>query len=683
MRKPWSWLAATAVAAALLYLCWPEPEAPAAHPVQQRPPAGAAAAAADAEPAAPHRVASALPATATAAAEPLAAAVATGALQITVVSEAFRPLPGCTVGVAGEPELAAVTDARGVAELTLPCGMPMLQVTPADARFVATDGRVRVEPGRRAFTVALALRCEMPFAVRVLGGEPPRPLAGVRAALLVHGVAALEQITGPTGLVTVLAPRRDAALLLAGGDAFGPSLVLPAPGHETEAVAMPVLLPPAATLAVRVLDAADRPLAGVAVTVQLDRRDVTQPAGAFARGEVPKFAGTTDASGEVLAARLAAGARAEVLVQHGRAPESGSLRLVPGANTLTIRCSDLVLRGRVLDDAGAPLAGVEVGVRPWPYDAPLLMLGSAGGDGDVRTAGDGSFAFEHLAVGTWLVGVIADAAAEPVLTPVCQVVELRPGVDTAVELRAQRGGFVAGTARLPDGAPAAGVGLDLLTATPAPDYVATARAAADGSFRIGPLPPGEWTLQGEVYGGVFGLPRPVAVRTGDDDVQLQLQRTMAAVRAQVVDAEGRPRRAWVLLHSDGDDALGFRSGLDGSFEPDGLRAGNWAAYAEDGSGGVAVLFDLDLQPAPVPTPLRLQLQPGGTVVLHGPDEADRNLVCRLAGRVGYRDGIAAGETRRLLLPPGEWVLELCSGARVLRRSAVRVEAGRDHEVAWR
>ena len=156
-----------------------------------------------------------------------------------------------------------------------------------------------------------------------------------------------------------------------------------------------------------VLDGFDRPLAGVEVTLR---------AGGRHRSVV------TGGDGEAAFENLAAGSYGYRIAAPGRPPlvAATPIRLAAGEmRRLEVRLVDRnrVLAGTVVDQDGAPVAGLTVKARLYrpPADAGLLVPETRS-EQSASTAADGSFEIAGLADGQYQVGVVASERYGPAET---------------------------------------------------------------------------------------------------------------------------------------------------------------------------------------------------------------------------------------------------------------------------
>lgn len=221
------------------------------------------------------------------------------------------------------------------------------------------------------------------------------------------------------------------------------------------------------------------------------------------------------------------------------------------------------LRGRVLDPAGAGVAGVTVSVG--------AVSAVSGADGAFRLGG-------------------LDASEQPVMVrppakyaPV-PAMKATPGAAELV-VRLTVGGFVAGRVE----------GLD--DATGVQGWITVdntdrnAQLAADRTFRIEGLDAGAtvdltvnlWNPSG---GQTFRPVRAKGVAVGTTDLVLRAERGVA-IRGVVVEADGRPAPAGstVMARGENDSASGAGTDADGAFAVEGLATGPHTLEVRRPNGG--------------------------------------------------------------------------------------------------
>lgn len=247
-----------------------------------------------------------------------------------------------------------------------------------------------------------------------------------------------------------------------------------------------------AVLRVRVRAPGDDPApARARVTVTIRSGDST---GAQQQEEIALVDGAGDVSGLIPG-------RATVAVEvPGYAPTTRTVVLQGGLLNeppVFVLEPGVSLRGRVVDGAGAPVAGARV--VPW---------GNA--ERAAFAAVDGTFELEHLASGMLELAASARGMAER-FVPV-GVTELRP----PVEIVLTPGALVHGTVRSPSGGDAYVASLDFVPADSAEGTTSRWRVPVeDGAFRL-QLPPGRYRCEWASLRERPDEPAVIEVAEGDD-----------------------------------------------------------------------------------------------------------------------------------------------------------------------
>lgn len=263
-------------------------------------------------------------------------------------------------------------------------------------------------------------------------------------------------------------------------------------------------------------------------------------------------------------------------------------------------------RGRVLDEGGAPVAGV-----------------SLSGPGVAAHSGaDGTFVLEGLPPGPVSFGVRAPPEF------------VAPGPATlgagAEELtvRLVRGLSVRGTVLRPDGTPATNGSVSAnWDAGGRGGGHAWARIEADGRFHVQALPPETRVdLHAQLWeaGRQAGRGVVKGVPAGSEDVVIRLA-VGASIRGRVLDADGAPAFGHQVVAQGPDGAWVGASNTDaaGAFEIAGLEPGEWKVHARPARGGP-------------PSPSVTVSAPGADVELRMPRTA------AVAGRLRSAAGDLAG-----------------------------------------
>jgi len=362
--------------------------------------------------------------------------------------------------------------------------------------------------------------------------------------------------------------------------------------------------------------------------------------------------------------------------------------------------SRTTLHGRVLDREDRPVAGLPVLATQEggePGKGFLLSLDQLRNEEVVRgtTGPDGTFLLKNLFPGSWTLAVDARGKLPPSLedvAPAAARVVLPPGTpDVPAVLRVVRGLFLSGSVEGPSGEPADRVfvlaeGLEGQDSFPA-------QTDSKGSFRLGPLLPGSYRLQGFVLQGhpSWGDSKPVQARAGREDVVLKLPRA-GILQGIVVDGEsGRPARARILLTRP--DAMPFRggrvwpqdgeSGPDGTFAVNHLPSGIYTVHAEGRESGSGVLFGVKVDSSSAPGNVKIELHPDAVLVVQvlDPLRASRLEIGNRQG-IFHREGIGRAP-EKIRVRPGELTVALLDQDEPIARRELTVAAGDRKEIVFR
>ncbi|HUR28049.1 MAG TPA: carboxypeptidase-like regulatory domain-containing protein, partial [Planctomycetota bacterium] len=340
-------------------------------------------------------------------------------------------------------------------------------------------------------------------------------------------------------------------------------------GHESPEKALEVRMSRAAALAVEVLEKGNG-VAKARVDVTTDASNLQQDPSSirFSFSDDPHWRAVTDTTGRAAVEDLPPNVPLliSVAVEGKPARRNGAaITLSPGERKpLQIELgAGATILGRIEDTQGSPVAGCTIW-RILPDDdegrvARLLREHEK----PVATAlsdETGRFRFPDVAEGDWLVGPKPSDdrkpdANDPLAIPaLAEVVQVAPGA-TEVELvlRVDRGLYLTGIALDPEGKPLKGV-YALARGTQRPIYV-NGESDASGQFTVGPMPAGEYKLQGMGFVGQHANSEDVIVHAGDAGLVLKL-RAGGKIRGRVVDAAGKPRAANTAVACEGKGTAG-------------------------------------------------------------------------------------------------------------------------------
>ncbi|HJZ88376.1 MAG TPA: carboxypeptidase regulatory-like domain-containing protein [Polyangia bacterium] len=280
-------------------------------------------------------------------------------------------------------------------------------------------------------------------------------------------------------------------------------------------------------------------------------------------------------------------ARKENLVVADRDLEHVDLELSEGAE----------VSGKVVGKDGQGIAGAAV----WGFVSSGGGVWGASSSASDRSGADGSFKLKDLGAGQLHLHAEHPDRGHATLDPIA----LGAGEKKQVTISIEDGGSIAGTVKWDDGTPAGGVNV---SAVARGQERATAKAAADGTYKLTPLGKGTFLVGASRTGSgdLFMMPggggsEPKLVNLGANEhktgVDMTLQRGGHRISGIVLGPDGKPvENAGVSADQENESgasvrvrALGLTGGrgkvftqADGSFTIDDLAAGKytvWAAHA--------------------------------------------------------------------------------------------------------
>jgi len=253
------------------------------------------------------------------------------------------------------------------------------------------------------------------------------------------------------------------------------------------------------------------------------------------------------------------------------APSDGEpTRIALGAATLDERTRSaqdegITIAGRVLDEQGAPVEGLQV----CAFDPRGSGSGFESSTAADETDDDGRFELTGLTRQSWSVrtdqGILASSAEA--------LVDATQGDLRELVLRVVRCVCIEGIVEWPDGSPAAKGFLELRWGE-----VSTRITFVDGRFEACVTPGQTYALAATAAtDDARGTAHLEGVRAGERGLRLVLDaQPRFGVRGMVVDLHGQPLRRFIAVASDGDGRTSSsRSGRDGRFELAGLSEGEW------------------------------------------------------------------------------------------------------------
>lgn len=590
-------------------------------------------------------------------------AASTGRLVIVARSHA-GPIAGCLVHVDGHK---GTTDHEGSATFDLKAGRKSVRVIPPDGHdLLPRSGWQTVHPGQ-ATTVAvhLSLSPRTVFWCRLLAAENGDPVVGTDVKVMPSSTLVRSDSKG----FVQIALLDNETWLEVRAAGRGPCHVVPNPHHPSRETAMLVPLRAAATLDVLVIDQGNAPVAGVELTLTASPWQVQMPPGLRSRGAPTSFSATSDILGRLSIAGLPCDTslQATARVPGGYASigtRSMVLRKAREETTLVLDAGGEIF-GRVIGPDGRPRAGVRVQANPADGDAVPRVLPPANREHRAESAADGTYRIQALSAGSWWVG----SNAADGLYATNTAVQLRRSGTAEVDIVVAPGLPVAGRAVTEAGKAGRGVMVDLVVDG---NHLEMAEADAQGRFRFANVPPGPCELRVDALETELGLPTPVTTTAGTEDVELRLTAMFGTISGNVLGG----RDPWVSARlRGGDDAIGARVDLDGSFRYAGLRAGTWDLKAVDRAGNVAWIPGISVSGGAESSGFRFDLEPGA-ILRPVSTEADEFVATR-DEEIGGGDNLQPGVPGETTVPAGTWTVVFLRNGREMARREVRLASGQD------
>lgn len=365
-----------------------------------------------------------------------------------------------------------------------------------------------------------------------------------------QGPPTVDAVTGPEGRFELrrLSPD-DAYRLVARLEGFGPDVVEVVPGPEAEPVRM--VLQPGLQAFGRVLDVDRRPIAGARVELVVPRlhgfrsREETGEGGRFAFRDLPSGSHRLRAWAEGFEPSEVR----EVEISREAESDLGTVVLEPA----------LVLRGRVIDVEGRPLAGAKIFVGA-PYPGGEAVAGT-----------DGAFEVGHLPRGRTLRLSASHEGYQRISVEVVPTENAEP-----VELVMSRGGTLRGRVVDAAGRPASGAAVSVEGRTASGRFSRGLEADVEGQFTYS------------------GAPGPVTVRAGSPEGWTEpVEVTLETRRTKEVELVLRPGATLEGRVLDADEigvadvSVSLERTTAGGGKPKGFRFGRSSAVS-DGAGRFAL-----------------------------------------------------------------------------------------------
>jgi hypothetical protein len=520
----------------------------------------------------------------------------------------------------GEPPL---TDVSGCVELEVEPGRPL----EVDVRDLEMRGEHR-EIVALALGEARGLVLEFPTAedIHMLGQlvaiEDDAPLQG--RVKIVDGAAAGRVVeTDEHGRFEISAGSWDRAIASAEVAGRAPAMFPITYPWEDRSRPRIVRLWCASAMEVAVSSPKGTPLEGAGIELRCEFNDLVQGATELLDltfADDPVWKGRTDPTGHATIEGLPPNVPLHVSVSRSDAPrrdepepllleagERGRIDVVLGQGTTIL--------GRLQDEKGAPIRRRTVWRVPAKTQGPGMLNRYWGMEAtdSTKTDAKGHFQFRAVAAGTWWIGPAPVESSD--LSPAAQAVSItNDQSETEVVVQVQRGLYLRGHLLDPAGVPIGDCSVHARWIDGDADE--SARSMADGSFAIGPLVAGRWSLSSSGYGGIHADSLPVEAEAGSSDILVQL-RAGGEIRGEAVDprtgircecelgcgrvdaGSGKPGASWIM-----------RCAMDGEIDFGGLLPGRYVVTARTRDGRIAAQGNIEVHGGETVEGVHLELATG-------------------------------------------------------------------------
>jgi len=614
-------------------------------------------------------------------------------------------------GTSGTLTTSPMTEAEGRVEFELPPGLPLrLQARSSGDPTPRAHLEIEALATCETRTVSLELPTELDvlYFGKVLAADDRRPIAGA-SVQAVHTTTTwsstggetwrsassellAEQLTGPDGIFELRMPSWIPLDIHVRAEGFAYVLLEPGTGHGTPDTARIVLLARAATLHARLLDAGGGPVPDVDVWLSIEAHHLglADHGGVyFTSADELSWGARTDSSGECEIGHIPPGVPIMVELLRGGLSlrrDLPELSLSPGERReVEWRLgSGCLVAGLALDAGGKPVPELAIWLQRADYRLPRFFQEHEDERVAVETRTDahGRFELDDVSPGTWWIGPAAgQASKEPDLEAVAslaELLEIPAGLARhELVLRVHRGLTIRGTVLDPQGAPASDQ--FVWASGEAASHGVDCTSAEDGTFVLGPLVPGRFTLQVSSFDQTYA--EPVEASAGDEGVVLRLL-PAGTLRGTVRDgATGEVVAATVDYVRVGDEGAGMAECGDGHFRLGGLEPGTYELCARASGMRIGRLGGLVVRSGEETRDLELRLEPGARLrVKFAGSEGHLRYRVLCDGVIVADDGMQAGGTSETVVPGGRIVVESFKRPDVRARQELVLVAGEEREV---
>jgi hypothetical protein len=385
-------------------------------------------------------------------------------------------------------------------------------------------------------------------------------------------------------------------------------------GHETAERAFEVRLSRPAALELLVLNHDGRPArATVVVSRACEQPDARDAIGRSAR----EWTQSSGSSGIASFRALPASVPLEMRIQSELGPDCGPkpVFLTAGETTsLEWRLPPTgTIRGRVVDASGVSLANCVVELEHVGEPRLETLVNHFVDSGKTaRSRDDGFFEFRGVPVGRWqveLLGHRSDDEGESLVARFARVEIDAQHLLHEIEIRLEVGTYISGRVLTHLGKPAR---TNVVAVHSDERFSAAAPSNAEGEFRVGPLPEGDYTLRAFGSGAQGAISEPVQAVTGGEDVQLRLTPgsflSGGPLLVRLVSLSGEPVDGVVYVQIPNLNRPAFDETERGECEFDALPVGRVTVHAMTSTGALAQL-EVEVLEGPTPTVVELVMRP--------------------------------------------------------------------------
>jgi hypothetical protein len=566
----------------------------------------------------------------------------------------------------------------------------------------------------RVITVELSAEDDLHFVGRVVASDTGIPIDGARVRLMLADESysmergrtwkqsqLAEKTTGPDGLFELSVSSWKSAHCRVEAAGYALALVPPSKGHASTDSALIVRLDRGATLKALVLAEGGSPIVGAQIRLAAVGYKLGQPtedrfSSSFSLPD-QSWNGTTDSSGRCTIESLSPGVALDVQIVQSETVlrhEGDPLLLTPGEVLerewrLGTGCRVV---GSVTDQTGQHVAGLELWLTK-AHSGDLRRLEPHSRDkvaAKTRTDGDGHYLFEDVAAGAWWIGPKPEMrfnrnVHDSAVAPFPDDLEVPVGVGEIVhDMHAFRGLFIRG--RVVDAKEAPVAQPYVMGGAEETKWFVDCQGEDDGSFSLGPLVPGHYSLSA-IASTQGADSEQVTAQAGDSDVVLRM-RPSGSVSGRVIDAaSGQPCRAEVGVARHSGTSTGLfvvGSQDDGLFQCHGLQPDSYDVTAKTSDGRIGRQIGVVVSAGEDASGLVITLQKGATLRIHYTGRSGFGAFSIFSdGSAVAGDGIEAGATVSHTVPGGKLVVRLwVPPAEQAEERTIEIAIGEEKEITF-